>query len=613
MNILSIFCGAVATLLLALPPSLHAQTDSLILGNCNRQSVGYEQAGSGDGPAGFALHYGAERMQAYSGCRITGVCLNINYLEGMGAVRVFVSTTLDGEPLAEQRYTPTRGGWTMVPFDKPYTVDGGAVYIGYEVSGVRFLPYAVRIVDGGEEWKRRAGDTWQPYTGNYSAAMYAVVRGDALPANDIALGHVSMPGYTRTGEPFGYEGSFTNLGTSAVSSLQFTLHAGDTRQTVSVGGLNVAPRTVGTFSIGGLTLTDEGSYDTWLEADGVNGAADAAPYDNLTRRKRMVCSDAPARRKILLEVFSTERCNNCPAAHRLLESVFGDKDDIVEVGHHAGFYTDWLTADESVETEWLYGSRLYAPAVTADRTAFADNLPSVYPSATPLFAPDADVLRAVYAEAEAIPAFVTLDLRPALDADARRLSLSVKGAALPYADATRDARLTVILTEDSIFSTTQSGASDGFYHRHSVRRYLTPTWGTGVDVKEGFESTFTADIPTGWEMRNMHVVAFVADYNADDRTACRVLNTETAALADLLPTAIRTASTATRPDITVSDGRISVSGGCSRLTLTDMSGRTIIDVSEVRTTVDASHLTHGIYVVSVVKDGQTLRAKITVR
>ena len=75
------------------------------------------------------------------------------------------------------------------------------------------------------------------------------------------------------------------------------------------------------------------------------------------------------------------------------------------------------------------------------------------------------------------------------------------------------------------FHRTQAGATGNFTQRHVARRCLTPTWGMPVDLSKGYAADFKVEIPATWNMDNMKIVAFVSNYNADDRNDCQVLNT----------------------------------------------------------------------------------------
>lgn len=238
---------------------------------------------------------------------------------------------------------------------------------------------------------------------------------------------------------------------------------------------------------------------------------------------------AQTQRRVLLEIFSTERCNQCPQAHSNIARIFGDGgDSIVMMGHHAGFYTDDLTIPESVEYEWFYTPNrgLYAPAAMMNRTYDALNASDTFADGVPVFdGSSARKLQSAYASAIAAPLSVKVELTTTYDADSRQLDVTVSSSLLRRLPNAGQLRMNVFLTEDSIFSATQSGAYGSYYHRHSVRQCLTGTWGESINLNQPVTCTYNMTIPADWNEQRMEVIAFVSGYDAQDRNNCQVLNT----------------------------------------------------------------------------------------
>lgn len=251
----------------------------------------------------------------------------------------------------------------------------------------------------------------------------------------------------------------------------------------------------------------------------------------------LMCTiEGQVKRSVLLEVFSTERCNNCPLAHSNMERIFGDGgDSIIYLGHHAGFYTDDFTIAESVEYEWFYtpDRGTYAPAAMMDRTCGADVLPEIYWDGVPVFdGAKASCLKPAYAMAAEVPAYARVMAEVTYVPETRELQMVVTGKLLRQLPMVNDLRLNVFLTEDSVFTQTQAGAYGTYYHRHLARCCLTGTWGEKVEMEEAFERTYTYTLPDEWNEDKMQVVAFVSNYNAADRNNCQVLNATQAAVCD---------------------------------------------------------------------------------
>lgn len=239
-------------------------------------------------------------------------------------------------------------------------------------------------------------------------------------------------------------------------------------------------------------------------------------------------AQAQVQRRVLMEIFSTERCNNCPQAHKNIERIFGDGgDSIIYLGHHAGFYTDGFSLEESIDYEWFYtpDRGTYAPAAMMDRTCGSDILPEVFSDGVPVFnGAKASCLQPAYEMAAETPAYAKVHAETEFDQVNRELSILVSGALLRELPMVNDMRLNLFLTEDSVFTQTQSGSIGSYYHRHLARHCFTSSWGEAVEMEGEFLRSYTISLPHEWNEKRIQVVAFITNYNLEDRNNCQVLN-----------------------------------------------------------------------------------------
>ena len=513
------------TLLLAVAVHVFAQK-SIVLGNCTESLVSYQTV-SKTQPSGSAIFYPASVMEAYKGNAVTQVSLALASKAAEGDVEIFLSGDIGGEPFYTQTCGALNARWNTVKLTTPYTIDGSALYIGYRIKSAAMLSYA-SVLAAGEEWLLSGSDTWAVYDGRYSAALYATVSGNSVNTASVRLGDIYMPRYAVKGEPMLFTGNFANLGSDKISSITFELLAdGSVVDEETVDGMSVAARSKGTFSLASLALPETGDYDVAVRIKHVGGVEDAVTDDNVSRTVRTVCRESFTPRKVLLEVFSTERCTECPGAHDKLNPLVDAMDDVVELDHHAGFYTDDYSIDESVALEWFYRQyNVYAPAMMIDRTNFGDGFPDEYSDGVPVISASESNLGVFHKVASMVPALYEVDAVTTYDDNTRRLRVDVSGKRLLDVGDDANVRVFVYLKEDNIYSTSQAGASQGFTHRHTARKSLTPTWGEAVgDGAESFALSYDTDIPAEWKEKDMSVVAFVAGYNADDKNDCRVYNT----------------------------------------------------------------------------------------
>lgn len=545
--------NAILALLLALLGVNAYAVNTLTIGNCNTRITSSVAIGADRG--GSALFFPATTMEGYKGCKIVEVQIGMDVTTSGGAVQIFLTHDLQAEPFYSETLDALKRGWNTYTLKEPYTIDGQALYIGYTLDGVKYLSYASKFADG-EEWVMQKNKGWLRYDGKSSAAILAVVEGSKLNPRNARLSRARVPGYVVRGETIGYEGTVQNLGAEDITSLTFALMKdGKPVQTETLDGLHIAPRAEDDFALTTFALQEEGESDLCLSIVKVNGADDAVTADNTSRTQHTLCRDSYTKRKVLLEFFSTERCTACPEGHKYIDDMFADVDDIVEIGHHSGFYTDQFTIPESVDYEWFYNpTNKYAPAVMFDRANLSDTYPTLFTYGVPVVKPT-NAPELLYKECGSVPALVSLNI--AHELVGRHLTMTVDGSQLLPIASPDSVRLCVFLTEDSIYTTTQVGATKtGFYHRFVARKSLTATWGNNIDL-DGFAKTYEADLPEEWDASKMRIVAFVVNRNSVDRNDNRVLNSAEA-LVDPTATAVvdveATDSVADRWLLTRTDG-----------------------------------------------------------
>lgn len=571
---------------------------TVALSNAAGATVTYETISKTD-TAGSALFYPEATMRAYRGCRITEISLNLCTDTYEGEVNVFLSHSLSGQPDYVETATE-RGKSLTVRLSHPYEITGEPLFIGYTVTGMRYLCYSNALIDG-EEWVWRNASGWARYGKIYAASLSATVEGNVLPA-DVRLTNAYMPEYALTDQPVDYSGTIVNLGADTVASLTVDYYAdGELWGSETVAGLHIQPRESGQFSLSKFRCDEEGCPDVNFVVAKVNGRDDAIAEGNSSRVQPLLCRSSFTPRQSVIEIFSTEKCPQCPSVHDDITKALEDCPDVIEIGHHAGFYTDPFTVPSSVEYEWFYKpGNLYAPAMMIDRTSTAANLPSVYTDSVPIVSASgatASYLCGLMAQA---PAFASVAIEKDFDTTSRQLQLTISGGQLlPW--ATPDSlRLFVMLTEDSIYTENQRGASSGYYHRHALRQSVTPTWGDAIaDFAAGFSHDYAVELPSEWREEQMEIVAFVANYNSTDRNDCRILNTCKATVASHQADGITQAEA--HGGMTISAGRVVAAEG--ELQITDLCGHT---VATGHGSINLSALPPGIYIVRCGKHSQKI-------
>lgn len=342
----------------------------------------------------------------------------------------------------------------------------------------------------------------------------------AMQDDAISLVNVTNTNYVAIGQQFPVSVTVKNEGRNNLTAFEITYNVDNgTDEVISVSGINVATFGTYTYTFNVSAPTQPCEATVYVSVSEPNGYTDPDDTDNYGSSTKIVYNPAlTAQRTTLLEHFTTALCQYCPGGHERLESAMANYENrIVWVAHHTGYYTDDLTISESEAlTPILYGGTgTWAPAMAIDRNhdyCLDENgvVGSVGAVAT---------LQQQFAEATALPAFVTLELADLnYNAQTRQLSFTAQGQFAGAFIGTQPI-MTVILTEDSIISSqrTTSGTIQRYQHNHVARAFLTSTWGdddafTTTGDGDAFSQTFTYTLPTKFRANKCRIVAFVSDY-----------------------------------------------------------------------------------------------------
>lgn len=253
-------------------------------------------------------------------------------------------------------------------------------------------------------------------------------------------------------------------------------------------------------------------------------------------------------RTVLIEEFTGEKCSNCPAAANALHEVLTDEDykgRAIAVSHHAGYGTDSYTTSFDTEFTWFYNGGLYAPAFMFDRYTGGNRAYFDASKYSPVRAgQSASFIKEMIDQRLQKAPKVQLHVESSFSEDEKVIYVKVTGErTAPYCD---NERLVVMVTQDSIMTSTQAGSAGRFYHMH-VGRAVNDTWGESVEwVDNQFEYVCQFDVLNRWKIvpQYMKVVAYIGNYNAADPNDCTVENAAAAKVGAYGTTAIHTQAAA---------------------------------------------------------------------
>ena len=481
-----------------------------------------------------AIYIPASTMKLLGGNSITGVNGCLTAVSSVETARIWLRYELDGEDLAEFTLKPNqlnniKKGVNKFSFKTPWVVpencDKG-LYIGF---GHKIKDGNARGLSGnttpipGAFYLKRADDKWYDCSMYGSACIEAVVSGENLPAVNLRLSRVDSPEhYIVTRGKLATQMYVHNFGTEAISAFDVTAELDGSAVMTQRINLNVAPGKMGVFNVTfSPEVTEPGENNVKYSVTNVAEGADADVADNSAECGVVVVS-REYEKKVLAEEFTTEMCSNCPVVVEMIHKLLAKPEykDVIQVCHHAGYKTDFLTEPWHEEYVSLYGGGSFAPGVCADRS-YRDSKSIVY------FPESESDITTNWDRCLANPALVSVNISAKYtDESCTAVEVKVCGEKA-VAKLCENPTVTVWVTESGIQSESQGGAGKDFIHDNVSRAVGSASyWGDPVKFdNDSYEYSCVVPVSEGWNRDNLEIVAFIADNSAWNR---RVVNNASA-------------------------------------------------------------------------------------
>lgn len=574
-----------------------------------------------------AIQFPAEYMQKVAGSKITTVRLAIGCELSEQNNYIFITNDLNKPFTYKQTVEKLEKGWNDIRLDTPFDVTGEELFIGFRYcSSGTPLSLDGREMNNQANWIRllQSDDqpdiAWQHQDGGCHN-LQAILEGDGLPQHDVEVQKLVAKRYAQTGGKAPINLIVRNMAASDINSLEVACTIeGEEPVVYTVDQLNIASNDVAFVKVGDITFEKNGIYNLDVQINKVNGAEDENAADNSGKVENIIAKKEYTNRKVLLEHFSTMNCPNCPSAHKTIDDALLYRDDIIHVTHHAGMGTDPLSLPESEKYFFFYqglnGGSIYAPGAMLDRTNLAPygaGNGSDGGSPGPVFFPNRDYFSKLADQRLSTHAFVTLDIEKEYDEASRTLTVTVAGE-VPSGDVSKlkgnDYRVNIFLTEDSIqckdypqngLGTTEEGKN--FYHNSTLRKMVTDVWGDAI----GFENaayrskTYTCTLPEEWVDKQMHVVAFLTNLDANNSNNCPVYNANTVRVINEGAAGIDTPISHSEETMGVyaAGSELYVKGEYHSARIYNTSGQCVQTVSEYQETIGIQALPQGLYFISL--------------
>ena len=471
-----------------------------------------------------------EKINSLAGNQIREIHAGLISKLNVDSLAVWVSESLDGPVLSTDTIATPAKGWNTVSLTKPVdiTSDMQTLYVGYsyhQKSTSKAMSCTKTPEPGYSCFIRSGNDEWKDYSNDYAVSVEAMVYGEKLPKYDLTLSALDVQqNYVVDNGNLEFTMKVFNNATVTINGFDAvcTVDGSDDKYTVhcdSSIAYNESKTITMTVSPTAIQTMDPATRTLTVTLTNLTEGEDEIPSDNTLSGTFNVTLHSFVR-NVLLEEFTTEKCTNCPRVASYVHDAMNEPElqgRLNTMENHAGYYTDSFTATFHNDWTWLFDN-LYAPAVLYDRHAEDGAVTAVTcpNSKLELFEGIRKRLRET--------AFVSLKVTADVDGENQKINVKVTGTRAKENFTKNPARITVVLTETNLAAISQAGAG-GDYTHYNVGRRVNSIWG---DVLEwnGDDYTYECSIPytQNYVLDNLGILAFIHDYDPDDKTKCDVAN-----------------------------------------------------------------------------------------
>lgn len=502
-------------------------------------------AGASDGPELYeqsaAVKFTAAQLAALDGNRVIRMSAVISKKTTQYSDLVFwIRESLDGENIwsCEHQGEINLGGWTetvAAPYFKLSRANAKDLYFGYTVKADK-TPIAgdgaVVPEEGASYIYDNSSSRWVEYTQLGNIYIRAIVSGDNMPSNDMALLRVRAPQYVKKGEKFDAIAIVYNKAVKeGISSFRLIAKEGD--NVYAEKDVNLETKLEqgkkATLFIEDLVIDATGIKDLEYKIDRVNCKADDNYDDNTVEAITTEISDKFKTRTVLMENFTGASCKGCPEGHdNLAEAMEKNKsrDSFAWLCHHAGVGADQYTISQSIDSALTFENSYitYAPSVAFDREFYGDvnaiGAPSASGGVNPAFGPAINIAEhnlngtlagyMNYARKVASPVDLMVDY--SFNSETRNLSVNVSVEPLSFLLKTENLAVGVAVVENGLVGSQTMGNGDinkEYVHNAVLRDCFTSVFAKRLNGNYTLSTSKALD--AGWNVDNMEVIVWVGN------------------------------------------------------------------------------------------------------
>lgn len=585
----------------------------------------------------LAIYIPENTAQQLKGNTIDGlrVAFNNRYRRD---VSFFIMYDLEGDTaysLQNQRLQTV--GWNNVEFDEPFEITGEAFYVGYRYHFFNSLNVSMAYFDRvtmnpNACWSNIDNRGWNNTDlAEFGAlGLQLLMSGNASIGTDISMLDIIMPTSAMTRRDFTMQSIVRNMGNTPIDgyNLYYSIDGGE-EVAVPLSDRTIAANATDTVStVINIDEPDIATHDITVRVE-TEGDPNA---DNNSLTESILIYTTPVARKALLEEFTGMECAWCAEASDHIDTYLKQSNvdtSTVIVAHHVyrGNYYDYYSNENSIAYSSYFGMT-GAPQMMINRSSF-DGQTLMY-----------DVLGYNPGTMVGIvlnrDCFTALSIETEYDEATRELNITVP--VHNYAPLTgSNPTLNVWLTEDGQINWQNSGSGiiQNYEHNHVMRVYVTPAEGDPIETGVGvFEKTYTVTIPeelegynadsgeswkgsTRLNADNMHVVAFISNFDTNNPFNCGVINAnicEVGGSVNAIEDVVAGHGDAACNVYSYGDN-IYVDGTNVGIDVYTLSGTLVKSINTTVDCVNASDLQSGLYIIKVKTsdDGESMVRKVLLK
>lgn len=522
-------------------------------------------------------------------------------------------------------------GWNELELDTPYEINGKAIYVGfryqyYKNNTTALALFDTQTINENACWSNFDNAGWNntdcaPFG---SLSLQLVTVGDKTTSPDLGAQNIIIPTSAKAGEDFTATAVTRNFGGKTINNYNLYYSINDGKETKVEVQSNITPNATDSVE---LTLNiDEPKIETYYVKIRTEYTEDSQDTNNETEKPVVIYTEMP-QKKVLFEEFTGMECAYCGEAKEHLATVLAPvQGKYVQINHHTykGAAYDYYAVGRSIEYMQYFSDKNSAPTCMIDRKYF-NGVGIVF-----------DLLG--YDEGKTIEditkndCFTSIDIQSEYNEDTRMLDITVTGNKLLALDKKlENVGLHVVLIENGQVNWQNSGSGvlKDYVHDNIVRIFVTDAIGDFIGNEQGkFEKKYSVEIPkymTGYAgpngdqgqdlptylyPENMEVVAYVANFDIEDRNNCEVINANSCKFGD--STVGITQHTYKETPVKVySNGKdIYVDGENNGIEIYSISGTLIEKINHPVTFVNLSNTNKGLYIIKVNTENANVVSKI---